>query len=117
MDRALNQRVRPALLSRWRETDNVSQNLILAFAGIVTGVTLWSIWNGDIFPSATDPKGDPQDWTEEQMKAWLNKVSLGQSCKLDGRLTGTAQRKLMAGSSATREELIAMVKAHMNAPV
>jgi hypothetical protein len=28
-----------------------------------------------MFPQATDPKGDPDSWTEEEMRRWLNAVS------------------------------------------
>lgn len=29
-----------------------------------------------MFPQATEPKGDPRNWTEEQMRAWLDAVSI-----------------------------------------
>ncbi|KAK4952186.1 hypothetical protein LTR10_010108 [Elasticomyces elasticus] len=75
-----------------------SKNLFLGFAGLITAVSVWSIWGGDIFPQAADPKGEPETWSEEDMKRWLN------------------SRNLMAGSTATREELLARVKANMRAP-
>ncbi|KAK4958638.1 hypothetical protein LTR28_005430, partial [Elasticomyces elasticus] len=75
------------------------QNAFLGFAGLVTAVTAWTIWGpSDIFPQAPDPKGDPEDWTEEEMKRWLE------------------ARKLYPGSTATREELLARVIANMRAP-
>ncbi|KAF2480659.1 hypothetical protein BDY17DRAFT_348198 [Neohortaea acidophila] len=80
LDRALNQR-----------------NLILAFAGVVTAVTAYSIWNGDLFPKLTEPTGDPEKWSDADMRRWLK------------------NRNLMSGS-AEREELIAMVQATIHAP-
>ncbi|KAK5113858.1 hypothetical protein LTR85_010391 [Meristemomyces frigidus] len=72
--------------------------MFLGFAGIVTAVAAWSIWGGDMFPQQEDPKGEPETWSEDDMKRWLN------------------ARNLMAGNTATREELIARVKANMRAP-
>jgi len=51
------------------------QNMFLGFAGLVTAVAAWGIWGGDMFPQAEDPKGDPENWTEEDMKRWLDSVS------------------------------------------
>ena len=52
------------------------QNLFLGFAGVVTAVAAWSIWGqGDMFPKPEDPKGDPEKWTDEEKKRWLNSVS------------------------------------------
>ncbi|KAF1823969.1 uncharacterized protein K489DRAFT_378345, partial [Dissoconium aciculare CBS 342.82] len=52
-----------------------------------------------MFPPATDhPKGDPESWTEEEMRRWLN------------------ARGLMAGETATRAELLARVQANLRAP-
>lgn len=28
-----------------------------------------------MFPKEEDPKGEPETWTDEQMKRWLNNVS------------------------------------------
>ncbi|KAH0140385.1 hypothetical protein KCU67_g14868, partial [Aureobasidium melanogenum] len=52
----------------------------------------------DIFPQQPDPTGEPENWTEEEMRRWLNR------------------RNLMASSSSTKEELLARVKANMRAP-
>lgn len=46
----------------------------VAFTGLVTGVAVWAIWGGDMFPSETDPKGDPETWTESEMQTWLRLV-------------------------------------------
>ncbi|CAK4034479.1 Hypothetical predicted protein [Lecanosticta acicola] len=75
-----------------------SKNLFLGFTALVTAATAWSIWGGDMFPKPEDPKGEPENWTEEEMKRWLN------------------ARNLMAGATATREELLARVKANLRAP-
>lgn len=52
----------------------ISQNLFFGFAGLVSAATIWSIWGQDMFPKEEDPKGEPETWTEEQMKRWLNNV-------------------------------------------
>jgi hypothetical protein len=39
------------------DASNTFQNMFLGFAGIVTAVSLWSIWGGDMFPADKDPKG------------------------------------------------------------
>jgi hypothetical protein len=48
--------------------------MFLGFAGLVTAAAAWSIWGGDMFPQGEDPKGDPQKWSEEDMRRWLNNV-------------------------------------------
>ncbi|KAH9844499.1 ORF (Precursor) [Teratosphaeria destructans] len=75
-----------------------SRNLFLGFAGIVTAVAAWGIWGQDLFPKEEDPKGEPETWSEDEMRRWLN------------------SRNLMAGSTATREDLLARVRANMRAP-
>ncbi|KAF7196010.1 hypothetical protein HII31_02636 [Pseudocercospora fuligena] len=74
------------------------QNLFLGFTALVTAATAWSIWGQDMFPKEPDPTGEPETWTNAEMRRWLN------------------NRNLMAGSTATREELLARVKANMRAP-
>ncbi|GAB7345323.1 hypothetical protein MBLNU457_3677t1 [Dothideomycetes sp. NU457] len=76
-----------------------SKNMFLGFAGLVTAATAWMIFGqGDIFPAADDPKGDPQKWTEEELRRWLR------------------NRNLMPSDKSTREELLARVEASMRAP-
>ncbi|KXT09623.1 hypothetical protein AC579_875 [Pseudocercospora musae] len=72
-------------------------NLFLGFTALVTAATAWSIWGQDMFPKEPDPTGEPESWTDTEMRRWLN------------------GRNLMAGSTATREELLARVKANMRA--
>jgi len=51
--------------------------MVLGFAGLVTAATAWMVFGqGEIFPQAEDPKGDPQKWSEEEMRRWLRNVSL-----------------------------------------
>ena len=50
------------------------QNAVLAFSGLVTGVALWAIWGGDLFPQANDPTGDPETWTREELRRWMAAV-------------------------------------------
>lgn len=75
-----------------------SKNLFLGFAGMVTAAAAWAIWGSDMFPAESDPSGDPETWTAEEMKRWL-------------RLRG-----LMPNESATREELLERVKANLRIP-
>ncbi|EPE10414.1 hypothetical protein F503_05509 [Ophiostoma piceae UAMH 11346] len=72
-----------------------SKNAVLAFAGLVTGAALWTIWGGDIFPASPDPTGDPETWTREELRRWL------------------AARQLFPKSSETTEQLLARVKANI----
>ena len=65
-------------LLRSRRTSNTdtTQNLFFGFAGIVCAVAAWSIWGGDMFPAQPDPTGEPETWTEDEMKRWLDAVSV-----------------------------------------
>lgn len=91
--------------------------MFLGFAGIVTAVAAWSIWGGDMFPQQADPKGEPETWSDDDMKRWLNSVSEAvKTCCAHFVADDWAQRNLMAGNTATREELLARVKANMRAP-
>lgn len=49
--------------------------MFLGFAAVITGVAAWSIWGGDMFPQQEEPKGDPRNWSEEDMRRWLDNVS------------------------------------------
>ncbi|KAF4120706.1 hypothetical protein GMORB2_2710 [Geosmithia morbida] len=49
--------------------------MLLAFGGAIVATGVWSIWGGDMFPAESDPTGKPEDWTEEEMRRWLRKVS------------------------------------------
>ncbi|KAI5251487.1 hypothetical protein E4T42_04159 [Aureobasidium subglaciale] len=73
-------------------------NLFFGFAGLVAASAAWSIFGSDIFPQQPDPTGEPENWTEEEMRRWLNR------------------RNLMASSSSSKEELLARVKANMRTP-
>ncbi|KAI6804327.1 hypothetical protein KC332_g9111 [Hortaea werneckii] len=75
-----------------------SRNFFFGFAAVITGVAAWSIWGGDMFPQGAEPKGDPRNWTEEEMRAWLD------------------ARGLFPGQAATKEELLARVEANLHAP-
>ncbi|KAB8217468.1 hypothetical protein RU639_010902 [Aspergillus parasiticus] len=75
-----------------------SKNLFLGFAGMVTAAAAWVIWGSDIFPAESDPTGDPETWTAEEMKRWLS------------------NRGLMPNNEATREELLERVKANLRIP-
>lgn len=41
---------------------------------MVTGVAVWAIWGGDMFPQEQDPKGDPGTWSQEELRRWLAAV-------------------------------------------
>ncbi|KAM0701091.1 hypothetical protein Q7P35_011452 [Cladosporium inversicolor] len=75
-----------------------SRNFFFGFAGIVTAAAAWSIWGQDMFPQLQDPKGDPQKWTDEEMRVWLN------------------NRNLQCTGKETREELLARIEANKRAP-
>ncbi|CAG9944449.1 unnamed protein product [Clonostachys rosea f. rosea IK726] len=75
-----------------------SKNMVLAFGGAVAAAAVWSIWGGDIFPAEPDPKGNPEEWTREEMRRWLG------------------ARNLFPGANDTREELLARVLANMRIP-
>lgn len=47
-----------------------------AFGGAVTAAAAWTIWGSDMFPAQPDPKGDPEGWTVEEMRRWLEAVRL-----------------------------------------
>lgn len=48
-----------------------------------------------MFPAEKDPSGDPQTWTETELRRWLR------------------ARNLQPDSKATREQLIERVKANL----
>ncbi|KAK4219223.1 hypothetical protein QBC37DRAFT_153159 [Rhypophila decipiens] len=75
-----------------------SKSAFLAFTGLVTGVAVWTIWGGDIFPTSDDPKGDPSTWTKSEMMRWL------------------AARDLHPQESDTREQLLERVRANLRVP-
>ncbi|ORY71704.1 uncharacterized protein BCR38DRAFT_480193 [Pseudomassariella vexata] len=57
--------------------DNVmrSKNAVLGFAGLVAAASVWAFWGGDVFPAQPDPKGDPENWTWDEMRRWLAAVT------------------------------------------
>ncbi|KAA8623083.1 hypothetical protein PtrSN002B_004601 [Pyrenophora tritici-repentis] len=65
-----------------------------AFAAVVAGVAVWSIWGQDMFPSQ-DPTGDPETWTHEQCTTWLK------------------HRNLHPSPLSTTAELLERIKANM----
>lgn len=52
-----------------------SKNAVVAFAGLVAGAAMWTMFSGDIFPAESDPTGDPETWTREELRRWLAAVS------------------------------------------
>ncbi|KAG9239670.1 hypothetical protein BJ875DRAFT_447332 [Amylocarpus encephaloides] len=75
-----------------------SKNAVLAFAGVVTAAAAWSIWGQDIFPKESDPTGNPETWTLEELRRWL------------------AARNLHPNSKGSKEQLLERVKANMRSP-
>lgn len=51
-----------------------SLTFLPAFGGVVAAATVWML-SGDMFPAEEDPKGDPDTWTREEMRRWLEAVS------------------------------------------
>ncbi|KAH7033444.1 uncharacterized protein B0I36DRAFT_321459, partial [Microdochium trichocladiopsis] len=72
-----------------------SKNAVIAFSAMVTGAVLWTMWGGEIFPRDTDPTGDPETWTREELRRWL------------------AARNLFPQEKDTRAQLLERVKANM----
>ncbi|OOF97887.1 hypothetical protein ASPCADRAFT_2956 [Aspergillus carbonarius ITEM 5010] len=75
-----------------------SKNLFLGFTGMVTAAAVWAIWGSDMFPAASDPTGDPENWTVDEMLRWLR------------------VRGLLPNEHATREELLERIKANLRVP-
>ncbi|RKF55228.1 hypothetical protein OnM2_091037 [Erysiphe neolycopersici] len=61
LDKALNQR-----------------SSLIAFTGIIAGVATWMIVGQDIFPKKTEPTGNPETWTREELNQWL--IAVDQFC-------------------------------------
>lgn len=55
-------------------SSSLTQHSLTAFGGAVAAAAVWSIWGGDIFPAEPDPKGNPEEWTREEMRRWLGAV-------------------------------------------
>ncbi|KAI1438698.1 hypothetical protein GGR50DRAFT_637388 [Xylaria sp. CBS 124048] len=72
-----------------------SKNAVLAFSGLVTAAVAWSLWSGDLFPAESDPSGNPETWTREEMRRWL------------------AARNLLPDSHDTEEQLRQRVMANV----
>ncbi|KAF2237598.1 hypothetical protein EV356DRAFT_510555 [Viridothelium virens] len=75
-----------------------SKTAFWTFAGIVGAVSAWSIWGSEMFPKEKDPKGDPNGWTDTELRRWLQ------------------ERGLLPNSDSPREELLERVKANMRTP-
>ncbi|KAF2669657.1 hypothetical protein BT63DRAFT_425336 [Microthyrium microscopicum] len=75
-----------------------SKSAVLAFAGVITAASAWMIWGGDMFPQESDPTGDPETWSYEELNRWLRK------------------RSLLPSSSATKQDLLERVKSNMRSP-
>ncbi|KAI9742245.1 MAG: hypothetical protein M1818_004145 [Claussenomyces sp. TS43310] len=84
-----------------------SKNTFLAFSGLVTAAAVWSIWGSDMFPVQPDPVGDPNTWTEPELRRWLAAVSLRKESEM---------RNLHPNPKDSREELLERVKANLRAP-
>ncbi|PQK14484.1 hypothetical protein BB8028_0005g00150 [Beauveria bassiana] len=90
----------PTLLDNTLKSKNmVLANLtsLAAFGGVVAAATAWML-AGDFFPADPDPKGDPETWTREEMRRWLE------------------ARNLFPQASDTREQLLARIQANLRLP-
>ena len=56
-------------------TDGMS-HFYAAFSALVTGAVAWSLWGGALFPREPDPTGNPEDWTQEELRRWLAAVRM-----------------------------------------
>lgn len=53
-----------------------SRNLFFGFAGLVALASVWNMFSGETFPAdGRDPDGDPEIWSEAELRQWLRKVS------------------------------------------
>ncbi|KAK0668928.1 hypothetical protein QBC41DRAFT_320918 [Cercophora samala] len=94
-----------------------SRNAFLAFTGLVTGVAVWAIWGGDMFPTTPDPTGNPEEWSKEDLRRWLAAVCcVVGSTVLSSSMLTSQQRNLHPQDSDTREQLLERVKANMRIP-
>ncbi|KAG6008307.1 hypothetical protein E4U43_000181 [Claviceps pusilla] len=69
--------------------------LFEAFGGAVVAAAAWTIWGTEMFPPQSDPQGDPETWTREEMRRWL------------------AARNLFPQESDSSDELLARIQANM----
>ncbi|KAK8017470.1 hypothetical protein PG993_013796 [Apiospora rasikravindrae] len=74
--------------------DNAMRSKV-TFGALVAAASAYVIWGTDVFPAEPDPKGNPEDWTREELRRWL------------------ANRDLHPQSRDTREQLLGRVKANM----
>lgn len=57
IDRAMQSRNTFFGTSLKMESHLIEVDIMIAFAGIVTAVSAWSIWGGELFPGEKDPVG------------------------------------------------------------
>lgn len=57
IDRAMQSRNTFLGTSLKMESNLTEADIMIAFAGIVTAVSAWSIWGGELFPGEKDPVG------------------------------------------------------------
>ncbi|KAG0156389.1 hypothetical protein PDIDSM_3567 [Penicillium digitatum] len=65
---------------------------------MVTAVAAYTILGSDVLPAQADPTGDPENWTMDEMRRWLQ------------------ARGLLPNETAKREELLERVKANLRIP-
>lgn len=53
-----------------------SRNLFFGFAGLVALASMASMFGGEMFPAEKDPTGEPETWTDDEIRRWLKSVSL-----------------------------------------
>ncbi|EJP63193.1 uncharacterized protein BBA_07793 [Beauveria bassiana ARSEF 2860] len=69
-----------------------SKNMVLAFGGVVAAATAWML-AGDLFPADPEPKGDPETWTREEMRRWLEaSCTLSRRPKLVSKICPSSSR-------------------------
>ncbi|KAF2864492.1 hypothetical protein K470DRAFT_254133 [Piedraia hortae CBS 480.64] len=52
-----------------------SQNIFFGFALAVSAAAAWSIWGGEVFPSQKKDDRLLEEWTNTELKEFLNKVA------------------------------------------
>lgn len=80
----------------------------------MAAAAVYTIWGGEMFPSEPDPKGNPEGWTQEELRRWLAAVSqpASEGGGHDFLLT-ICQRNLFPSPHDTREQLLERVNANM----
>ncbi|KAK5080846.1 hypothetical protein LTR70_009528 [Exophiala xenobiotica] len=119
-----------------------SKTIFFGVAALIAGFTVYKIWGSDLFPSsvapsgskskstgyaaptpkkfAYTPQGDPQTWSEDDMKKFLSTVRCPRLFMPGANYSSTKltqrQRDMAVGHHSSKHELLAMVESKLNEP-